>query len=177
MATAMFSFRRTAAGRSHDRTGSEVIETGQYSLRAAKASDAPAIASLVELAYGHYVERIGFPPRPMQDDYSEVIRSSQVAIAEDQAAIIGVIVLNVDDEGFFIDNVAVHPSSRGRGVGRVLLRLAEDEARRAGFDSIYLYTHEKMTENIALYSRIGYEEYDRRQQDGFSLVYMRKPLG
>jgi hypothetical protein len=46
----------------------------------------------------------------------------------------------------------------------------------AGFDSIYLHTHEKMTENIALYSRIGYAEYDGRRQDGFSLVYMRKPL-
>lgn len=153
-----------------------MTETGACSLRAAKASDAPAIASLVELAYGHYVERIGFAPRPMQDDYTQVIRSSQVTIAEDQAAIIGVIVLNADPEGFFIDNVAVHPSHRGRGVGRILLRFAEDEARRAGFDSIYLYTHEKMTENIALYSRIGYEEYDRRRKDGFSLIYMRKPL-
>jgi ribosomal protein S18 acetylase RimI-like enzyme len=154
-----------------------VTETGEYSLRAAEPSDAPAIASLVALAYGHYVERIGFPPRPMQDDYTEVIKSSQVTVAEDQEAIVGVIVLNADDEGFFIDNVAVHPTYRGRGVGRVLLRFAEDEARRAGFYSLYLYTHESMTENIALYSRIGYEEYDRRRQDGFSLVYMRKPLG
>jgi ribosomal protein S18 acetylase RimI-like enzyme len=90
---------------------------------------------------------------------------------------VAVIVLNSDEEGFFIDNVAVHPSHRGRGLGRALLEFAEVEASRAGFDSIYLYTHEKMTENIALYSRIGYEEYDRRPQEGFSLVYMRKPLG
>jgi hypothetical protein len=34
-----------------------------------------------------------------------------------------------------------------------------------------------MTENLALYSRIGYMEYDRRSQGGFSLVYMRKQLG
>ena len=46
----------------------------------------------------------------------------------------------------------------------------------AGFDSIYLYTHEKMTENLALYSRIGYVEYERRSQGAFSLVYMRKHL-
>jgi ribosomal protein S18 acetylase RimI-like enzyme len=154
-----------------------VTERDEYSLRAAEVSDAPAITSLVELAYGHYVERIGFPPRPMQDDYTEVMKSSQVTVAEDQTAIVGVIVLNTDAEGFFIDNVAVHPTYRGRGVGRVLLRFAEDEARRAGFDSIYLYTHEKMTENIELYARIGYEEYDRRRQDGFSLVYMRKSFG
>jgi GNAT superfamily N-acetyltransferase len=49
-----------------------------------------------------------------------------------------------------------YPSYRGKGLGRSLLEFAEGEARRAGFDSIYLYTHEKMTENLAIYSRIGY---------------------
>jgi hypothetical protein len=34
-----------------------------------------------------------------------------------------------------------------------------------------------MTENLALYSRIGYVEDDRRSHAAFSLVYMRKPLG
>jgi ribosomal protein S18 acetylase RimI-like enzyme len=82
----------------------------------------------------------------------------------------------VTDEGFLIDNVAVNPSHRGKGVGKALLAFAEAEARRAGFDSIYLYTHEKMTENIALYAKIGYVEYDRRSQGDFSLVYMRKHL-
>jgi hypothetical protein len=33
-----------------------------------------------------------------------------------------------------------------------------------------------MTENLALYSRIGYVEYDRRSQGDFSLVFMRKHL-
>jgi ribosomal protein S18 acetylase RimI-like enzyme len=61
-------------------------------------------------------------------------------------------------------------------VGKALLTFAEAEARRAGFDSIYLYTHEKMTENLALYARIGYVEYDRRSHGTFSLVYMRKQL-
>jgi ribosomal protein S18 acetylase RimI-like enzyme len=153
------------------------MTTEESTLRPAEDEDAPIVAALVDAAYGHYVDRIGFPPRPMLDDYTQVIRHSRVTVAETQATIVGVIVLNADGEGFFIDNVAVHPSQRGRGVGKALLEFAEAEARRAGFDSIYLYTHERMTENIALYSRIGYEEYDRRDQGGFSLVYMRKPLG
>jgi ribosomal protein S18 acetylase RimI-like enzyme len=149
----------------------------EYSLRPATGADVPKVAALVNDAYGHYVERIGILPRPLIDDYAEVIASRRVTIAEHHGAIVGVIVLTVDDEGFLIDNVAVDPSLRGRGLGRALLEFAESEARRAGFDSIYLYTHEKMAENLALYSRFGYVEYDRRSQGEFSLVYMRKYLG
>ena len=89
----------------------------------------------------------------------------------------GVIVLAIDDEGFLIDNVAVDPAHRGQGLGKALLEFAEAKALSAGFDSIYLYTHEKMIENLALYSKIGYVEYDRRLQGELSLVYMRKHLG
>ena len=135
------------------------------------------MAELVDAAYGHYVERLGGPPRPMTDDYEEVIRTRQVTVAERDGAVAGVIVLAVTDEGFLIDNVAVHPSHRGSGLGRALLEFAEAEARRARFDSIYLYTHERMTENLALYARIGYVEYDRRSHGDFSLVYLRKQLG
>ena len=125
-------------------------------------------------AYGHYPEQIGMVPRPMIDDYAQVITNYQVMVVESHQTIVGVIVLAITGEGFLIDNVAVDPSYRGKGLGRTLLKFAEAEARRAGFDSIYLYTHEKMKENIALYSRIGYVEYDRRSQGEFSLVYMRK---
>jgi ribosomal protein S18 acetylase RimI-like enzyme len=148
----------------------------EYSLRSAIGADASKVAALVDDAYGHYVERIGMLPRPMTDDYAEVIANQRVTVAESHGTIVGVIVLTVEDEGFLVDNVAVDPSLRAKGLGRALLEFAEAEARRAGFDSIYLYTHEKMTENLALYSRIGYVEYDRRSKGGFSLVYMRKPL-
>jgi ribosomal protein S18 acetylase RimI-like enzyme len=149
----------------------------EYSFRPATGADVSEVAALVNAAYGHYVERIGMLPRPMTDDYTEVIANQRVTVAESQGTIVGVIVLTVDDEGFLIDNVAVGTSHRGEGLGRALLEFAEAEARLIGFDSIHLYTHEKMTENLAIYSRIGYVEYDRRSQGEFSLVYMRKHLG
>jgi ribosomal protein S18 acetylase RimI-like enzyme len=146
------------------------------SFREAVPSDAPFVAELVNAAYRHYIPQIGTVPGPMTANYDEVIRDHRVTIAERDGAIVGVIVLRVTDEGFLIDNVAVHPAHRGTGVGKALLEFAEDEARRAGFDAVYLYTHEKMTENLALYSRFGYLEYDRRSLRDFSLVFMRKRL-
>jgi ribosomal protein S18 acetylase RimI-like enzyme len=148
----------------------------RYSFRAANATDARAVADLVDAAYRHYVDRIGIVPGPMTEDYDRVIRTARVQLAERDGSLVGVLVLDVDDEGFVIENVAVHPAERGKGLGRTLLQRAEAEARRAGFNSIHLYTHEQMTENLTLYSRIGYAEYARRSQGAFSLVYMRKAL-
>jgi ribosomal protein S18 acetylase RimI-like enzyme len=148
-----------------------------YTLRRAEEPDASHVSELVDAAYGNYVDRIGRLPGPMTQDYRQVIRDSDVTIAVRGETLLGVLVLNVTDEGFVIENVAVRPTDRGLGLGKALLEVAEDEARRAGFTSIYLYTHEKMTENQALYTKIGYVEYDRRSQGDFALVYMRKRLG
>ena len=145
-------------------------------MRKAAASDVPRIVELVEAAYGHYVERIGGLPRPMTDDYTEVVRTLDVTVAEHGDELVGLLVLAVDDDGFVIDNVAVDPSHQGTGIGRLLLERAEAAARSAGFDSIHLYTHERMVENLALYSRIGYVEYDRRLHGEARLVYLRKNL-
>jgi ribosomal protein S18 acetylase RimI-like enzyme len=114
----------------------------------------------------------------MTQDYREVVSSSDVYAAESDGEIVGLVVLIPgDEEGFLLDNIAVDPSHRGTGVGRLLLEHAEAKAREAGVDSIYLFTHETMTENLALYDRIGYVEFERRRQDsGDNVVYLRKRL-
>jgi ribosomal protein S18 acetylase RimI-like enzyme len=95
--------------------------------------------------------------------------------AHDQE-IVGVLVLAHTEEGFCLDNIAVRPDWQGSGIGRQLLQLAESEAGRQGFDSIYLYTNELMSENRALYRKIGYRDYDRRIVDGYRRVFLRKRL-
>jgi len=151
-------------------------ELSDVRLRAGAAADVPRLTDLVRAAYGHYVARLGRPPRPLVDDYAAVVRGGGVTVAEVSGEVAGLIVLIEDDEGFMVDNVAVDPAQQGTGVGRALLEHAEAEARRAGYDSIYLYTHELMTENLALYERSGYVEYDRRTHGDATLVYLRKAL-
>jgi len=145
-------------------------------IRAAAPSDVAAITRCVCAAYLRHIERVGKQPWPMLQDYSNVIRTSQVHVAERDGRIIGVLELLVTDEGFLLDSVAVDPSAQGTGIGRLLLEFAEAEARRHGFDSIYLMTNEKMTENQALYARIGYVLFDKRSVHGYSRVLMRKAL-
>ena len=145
-------------------------------IRSATLEDVPGITACVCEAYVHYIERIGKRPAPMLEDFQGTISTAQVHVAEARGKIVGVVVLMVSDEGFYLDNIAVRPSAKGTGVGRTLLELAEGEARRQGYDSIYLATHELMHENRALYARIGYEEYDRRVVNGYPRVFLRKQL-
>ncbi|MDB5998639.1 MAG: hypothetical protein JWP52_338 [Rhizobacter sp.] len=112
----------------------------------------------------------------MLQDYSAVIRTEHVVVAEEHGKVVGVLVLAETHDGFLLDNVAVAPSRKGHGIGKVLLVHAEDEARARGHGSLYLYTNEKMTENLALYAKVGYVEYERRQGDGFCRVFLRKAL-
>src|SRR2546429_3774267 len=145
-------------------------------IRAAAPSDVAAITRCVCAAYLRHIERVGKQPWPMLQDYSTVIRTSQVHVAERDGCILGVLELLVTDEGFLLDSVAVDPSAQGTGIGRQPLEFAENEARRRGFQSIYLMTNEKMTENQALYARIGYVLFDRQTVHGYSRVLMRKSL-
>jgi len=140
------------------------------------SSDASSMKACVEAAYNHYIHRIGKPPRPMLDDYSEVIREHQAFVAEQNGKIIGVLVLILKDAGILMDNIAVRPEYQRKGLGRRLVEFAESEARKQGYSHLDLYTHELMTENIPIYKNLGYVETGRRTENGYQRIYMRKAI-
>lgn len=144
--------------------------------RPAREGDLDAVRELAVAAYEIYVERIGRPPAPMTADYAEAIGAGTLWVAEDGSRIVGLLVLRPESDHLLLDNVAVHPDAQGRGVGRRLLKLAEERARADGYSEIRLYTNEAMTENLAYYPRHGYVETHRAVGDGFRRVYFRKSL-
>ena len=131
---------------------------------------------VVHAAYRHYIARIGKPPGPMLDDYAQRIADGQAWVLQDDDRIVGVLVLEQGPRGFLLDNIAVLPDCQGKGFGRRLIEFAEAEARRGGFWEVTLYTHALMSENIALYRRIGFVETHRVSEKGFDRVYMSKRL-
>ena len=146
-------------------------------IRRATAADVEAVQACVNAAYSHYPERMGgLMPGPMLGDYAAGIRNHDAYVLEIEGAPAGILVLQHSDDGFLLDNVAVHPEFQKRGLGRRLIAFAEDEARRVGFEAISLYTHVSMTENIALYESLGYVEVERAWVGPYERVLMRKPL-
>lgn len=146
-------------------------------IRRARPDDRFAIEAIVEAAYHVYVERIGQPPGPMLDDYAARIAEGAVSVLEAVGgAIVAIIVLIAKPDHLLLDNIAVRPDRQGQGLGRRLIAFAEAEARRLGFPELRLYTHQKMTENIALYARLGFVETGRGHQDGYARIFMRKSV-
>lgn len=134
------------------------------------------LRTLVRAAYAHYVPRLGREPAPMTDDYAARIAAGEAWLLEAEGRPIGALVLEDKEEGLLIDNIAIAAEARGTGQGRRLMAFAEEEARRRGHARIWLYTNEKMVENIALYTRLGYRETHRAEQHSHRRVFMEKLL-
>ena len=145
-------------------------------IRPARLGDLDSVERCADAAYRLYVSRIGKKPAPMVADFRAQIEAGQVHVIEVEAAVAGFIVLYRRRDHIHIENVAVFPTQQGKGLGRTLLSFAEEEARRRNLSTIELYTNVKMTENLELYPKLGYEEIDRRDEDGFSRVFYRKDL-
>ncbi len=146
-------------------------------VRPATPEDRAAVEHVVFEAYRPYVPLIGMKPGPMRDDYGAAIARGQVHVAEQGGIVAGVLVLVPRPDSLLLDNIAVLPSAQGTGLGRRLLDWTEAVARAGGLNRIVLYTHEAMTRNIALYTRLGYVETHRAEEIGLRRVYMAKLLG
>ena len=114
------------------------------------------------------------PPGPMLRDYGPSVEAGTTWVMG--SPVTAVLTLYPREDHLYVENIAVHPSAQGRGFGRDLMEFAEQEAARRGLSRMALVTHETMTENQAIYARLGYTEIERRSEDGYRRVYMEKPL-
>jgi ribosomal protein S18 acetylase RimI-like enzyme len=144
-------------------------------IRPARADEALVLTDIVQRAYARYVARIGRRPAPMDDDYRSRVANGEVTVAVLEGEPVGLIVTVMRCDHLLIDNVAVEPAHHGRGVGRALMAHAEQIAARNRVPELRLYTNAAMSENLALYPRLGYREVDRRRDAGFDRVFFAKP--
>jgi ribosomal protein S18 acetylase RimI-like enzyme len=142
-------------------------------IREATAADAPRIAAIARAAYAKYVPRIGREPPPMVADFAAYIARRVSVVIEDDGELRGFMLAWPEEDAYLIDNIAVDPLAQGRGLGRKLIEHAVSEARRRGLSALRLYTNVAMTENLAMYCRIGFVETHRAVENGLDRVYMR----
>lgn len=113
----------------------------------------------------------------MDADYAHAVRHDEVWVIDGPGgAVLAFVVLVPGDGELLLENIAVDPSEQGRGLGRLLLDLAEQRAVALGATSVWLFTHVSMTENQRIYEARGYVETERRGEDGLERVFYRKRL-
>ncbi len=142
-------------------------------IRKASAFDAEALSECMHAAYAIYNSRLmGKTLPPMNVNYEDEIRACPVWVAESDGVLVAGLILMPEENCMTITNVAVHPKFQGNGLGRNLMTLAEAEAKQQGYSESRLTTHVALTENISLYSYLGWSETGRDEYR----VYMRKRL-
>jgi ribosomal protein S18 acetylase RimI-like enzyme len=126
--------------------------------RPARRADASGLAPLVEeLGYPAPLERIEARLARL-----ETAPDQALFVAEDEgAALCGwihvqeFVTLATDPTGL-VTGLVVGSAARGRGIGRALMRLAEDWARARGLTSMRLRSRVQRREAHAFYARLGY---------------------
>jgi len=120
-------------------------------VRPARTQDVPAICELIN----HYAELGLMLHRSLQSAY-ESLREFLVA-ADGEDRIVGCVAVDV----FWSDlaevkSLAIAAEHRGRGIGRMLLAAAVEDARRLGIRKLFALTYER-----EFFQRHGFEVIDR----------------
>lgn len=153
-------------------------------IRRAVVGDEHALAALNRFVHEmHYVRRPDYYKATRLPDVAAWFRErletppAALWIAEDEGSVVGYVVAffyDRPDNPFRqtrrwceIDQIAVDPASRRRGVGRSLMRAALDEARVRGFLEVELSTWAFNTEAHAMFRSLGFEvrtlTFERRE--------------
>ena len=112
----------------------------------------------------------------MVADFMSYVQDGQVDVAELNGKVVGYLIGFPRGEDYFVENVAVDPAAAGAGIGKALMRLAEDQARQAVRSKIVLYTNARMHENFPFYEALGYRTTGLVVESGFRRVYFEKDL-
>jgi N-acetylglutamate synthase-like GNAT family acetyltransferase len=144
--------------------------------RRATLADAAEVRALTRAAYDKWVSLIGREPKPMTADYEAAVVEHLVDLYESDGRLLGLVEMIPQPDHLLIENLAVHPSCQGKGLGDLLLKRAEERAGSLGLSETRLYTNEKFAANLAFYAKRGYSEFFRETfPTGAVAIHMRKP--
>lgn len=113
-------------------------------ISSATASDRAAVVSLLDAT--------GLPHEDLSDAALRHFR-----VLRRDGAVCGVVGIEPAGSAALLRSLAVRPGDRGQGIGRALVRAAEEHAQAQGIDALYLLT----TTAADFFAALGYNRVSR----------------
>lgn len=132
-----------------------MLMAGDLALRRAERADLDAVVAVQQAAYARNRALLGVEPLPLLSDYAEIFRDYEVWVTAN-GAITAVLILEPRPADLLIWSVAADPQAQQGGLGRAMLRAAEQRARELRLGTMRLYTGAPLRHLIDWYGRNGY---------------------
>lgn len=78
-------------------------------------------------------------------------------------------------DGYWLENIAVHPEHQKKGLGTALIEAVEAVIRPRA-DHYHLYINILMRSNARWYFSLGFKQTKEAAEDGFHRLYFKKTL-
>jgi N-acetylglutamate synthase-like GNAT family acetyltransferase len=144
-----------------------------YIISKANLKDCPALNKLINSAYRGEYSRQGWTTeadlldgtRTDEKGVEEIINKKGSVILKyvEDGKILGCVRLDKKDKKLYLGMLTVEPSLQNKGIGKILLKTSEDEARKQNCNSIYMTVISVRDELIGWYKRHGYYDTGKRQ--------------
>lgn len=145
-------------------------------IRRATAVDLPGIVAMQQAAYASGRKTTGVEALPLRADYDSIFAQHECWILGDGEALEGVLILELRPDDLLIWSIATHPRMRSKGLGSRLFDFAVQRTRDTRRTVMRLYTNERLTRNIAWYTRRGFTIERIEEMADRCAVHMKKIL-
>jgi molybdopterin-guanine dinucleotide biosynthesis adapter protein len=151
------------------------LDAVKLSIRRAGKDDAAAVRQLTRVVYSKWVPVIGREPKPMQADYEKAVINHWIDLFEQNGELVSLIEMIPKSDHLHVENIAVSEAHQGQGLARKMLDHAASLAKASGLPELRLLTNKAFATNLALYERLGFENYAEIPFPGGGItVYFRK---
>ena len=144
-----------------------------YTISRAGLKDCPALNKLINSAYRGAYSRQGWTTeadlldgtRTDEKGIEEIINKHGSVILKfvEDGKILGCVRLDKKDRKLYLGMLTVEPTLQNKGIGKILLKASEDEARNQNCNSIFMTVISVRNELIGWYKRYGYYDTGKRQ--------------
>lgn len=128
-------------------------EEGRFFIRRMRKSDLPEVLAIEGLSFSGPWSENTF----MGEIQNASVSFPLVVVRKPGERVVGYIIFWHVRDDVQINNIAVHPDFRGRGIAESLLRFVIDKVRREGATFMTLEVRRSNTSAAALYKKLGFE--------------------